>query len=798
MIRTNLFSSPCHIAENNVPEFSEEISLNFIVPKQILQILLNNLCADLNYPMTIIQWDTNDNRIDTTLSSICLRPSCENFRRAAGTKHCESSDSSYASIFYGLTKSNLNQKVMERINDPEFISHMIGENGIIPEYIIKDDTGYLKYPCKIMGYIELIFPIIFENNVIGTLFIGQIRIDNNKVYLEFQNKYFQQNPDIFNDYIKKIQGSTDDEHIKEIIKRKIMDNQSKRRDMLPNHLGISEALIGIDPKDEYDVDSFHILTDKVFSTLIQLQQQLDNYMQDKREMFIRNTVDASMKKFYEQRSLDATLSDDSLPPGKVIYNFWNDVTKSMEILVRNLGLQYMIIFGVDTLSISEVTTLNSVSYIPASKNEIINWKNEYSNYRINLSNIHKNLFYKASTSHEHRDLLKCVEGINGRFDADNKLLIFFPVSDKPQYSVVMLISFGKNLDSFFEKLLDSLTKHLISGGTAIFSYLISRLSRLSESSTNRMLRIYRHEISHVTLGLQHILDFRLRDSSYIHQLSDEKIDGIRLDFGSSLSQLRTLSANVEAIMGSPHRIEYEEVKVFKEIIYKWRELYKRQIEHKMLSLLTPSVNDRDELRSPYKTDKYLLDQIIFNLIDNAIKYCYLGTNIHIDCARPTEDSARRSLTITSFGKEMDNNESPYKLFSRGYDSYDNAAGGVGVGLYVVKESAHRLGGDVSHKCIKISAYNIPMMEAYINLPYQIVNKRILANVKNEIQKLKGSSYVQNEVMDIEKLRKIDSVYSDAINNELYDNENKINKLPTKRILEQISYATYKTTFEVNI
>lgn len=101
------------------------------------------------------------------------------------------------------------------------------------------------------------------------------------------------------------------------------------------------------------------------------------------------------------------------------------------------------------------------------------------------------------------------------------------------------------------------------------------------------------------------------------------------------------------------------------------------------------VADSDE--ASVVSDRRLLEQILINLLTNAVKYSPTGTTIKAE-VRPADD--RVTLKVIDEGRGIPAPDQPrvFEAFHRA----DNATGveGTGLGLAIVKESVTLLGGDV--------------------------------------------------------------------------------------------------------
>ena len=88
-----------------------------------------------------------------------------------------------------------------------------------------------------------------------------------------------------------------------------------------------------------------------------------------------------------------------------------------------------------------------------------------------------------------------------------------------------------------------------------------------------------------------------------------------------------------------------------------------------------------------------LSRIILNLVSNAFKYSEAGTKRTIDAA---VDNKRLTLTVADEGQGI-KSEDLEKIFKRLYrveSSRNMKTGGHGLGLYIARELARQLGGDI--------------------------------------------------------------------------------------------------------
>jgi signal transduction histidine kinase len=112
-----------------------------------------------------------------------------------------------------------------------------------------------------------------------------------------------------------------------------------------------------------------------------------------------------------------------------------------------------------------------------------------------------------------------------------------------------------------------------------------------------------------------------------------------------------------------------------------------------LTTTTHAISVRRDSENVVKADRDHLEQVLNNLVTNAIKYSPSGGSITID-VRPDGSGVRLSVTDEGIGipeKELD---AIFGLFYRSPDRAARDAAGMGLGLYISKEIVVRHGGRI--------------------------------------------------------------------------------------------------------
>jgi two-component system, OmpR family, phosphate regulon sensor histidine kinase PhoR len=112
---------------------------------------------------------------------------------------------------------------------------------------------------------------------------------------------------------------------------------------------------------------------------------------------------------------------------------------------------------------------------------------------------------------------------------------------------------------------------------------------------------------------------------------------------------------------------------------------------------------------PIATDRRVLEQVISNLIDNAVKYCPTGAEVAVR-ARVEGNSLRVFVEDTGLGIDAKHLPRLFERFYRVDAGRSRAVGGTGLGLSIVKHLVEALGSNVSVESVlgKGSAFSFAL------------------------------------------------------------------------------------------
>lgn len=154
--------------------------------------------------------------------------------------------------------------------------------------------------------------------------------------------------------------------------------------------------------------------------------------------------------------------------------------------------------------------------------------------------------------------------------------------------------------------------------------------------------------------------------------------------------------------------------------------YSPKINDKGLKLVITAKEKTLEL----KTDKEKLKEILINLLDNAIKFTEKG-DITVSLFK-TGGEAILSLRDTGIGIAPEAQKLIFQKFYRAEDWQTRATGGSGLGLYISKTLAERMGGQINFKSKKGegSVFVLSLPLAFSKKKHHVDNKKVTLSSKN--------------------------------------------------------------------
>ena len=853
-MRTDLYRKPAYLIARSKDDILGVTSY------EDLQSKLELICAMIKHPVTLYcfydyELDKSGKRkmvrIDSNIASVTLHWCCETFRICAGYEYCEASDTDHACLFYDeekpidvvdlvAFKKLIDEKIakMQTVH-PKPIYY--NEVAPVPNFVCTENICYIDYFCSIMGFHELIFPIIICGRVLGAIFCGQVsrEEDCDEIGLNVREAFLEARSDLFQHYKwDKANSGKPIGYNEEALRRHLREGYDRYKMPLlqyptegPNTLQDLQDGKWINVRQPYILPKgkFGKLIKKVNKEIGGVCSALENTLQERRKGYIVRLIQSTTEEFHQKVSgvLQKMGKEIDTRDKSNISGYWEQVQQLLKPLVDALPIRDFQIYGASNVAMGvgnypKDTWLSCVALLYNQPYEDINSEDVATRsllgFKVKATDADSSAFllsshaiagydsekitpeltervFQSPDSEDPRpaygfEAQKGDEGKENLLDKEQVNVFFIPVRDGLSHSsAIVWALLGRQdiydvpeMDILYAKYIaDEIRANLIQLATLIFYVNWYLLDSVLQANTEMVLRFFRHEIDHVLLG------FGALNKNYIQndrfgKLPDEKRKDVREDFASTEKMLRYIEKNMEILTKPAHQIKTDRdgFLIFKELLIKWEIMYEDELQDKRLKIWLPTPSLRDPLRPMVIGDTRLTEQIIYNIVSNAIKYSYWGSNIYIDCKMPHKNSGYQVLTVRDYGASMPLGERPYELYFRDNDQKLNIEGS-GIGLYVVKKICEILGYKVKHDCKKISDYNVPLIDKYLNREFRLYPKD-----KKLTEALRAAKKQIAQEFGPEKMR------------EIVRARNSGPGLNERQLIDQIAVPTHEVMIEVHI
>lgn len=768
-----LYEPPDFITPAGSPGEEYEFFENAIISTSELQTLQNDLCVKISHPTAIIEFKEKEERTDSQNSNFSLQFVCESIRIFFHDQVCKDCDKRTAELFRGLSIKHLANNIGEKIKNQY---KNAGGSDSIPVYEKDKHHGHLRSICHMSGFTELAFPIVVEEKIIGVLFVGQLKLaefmeKSKKIRKEFLESQY----DALLDYCSKTKEDAifaDGDWTPEYLTNKLVEDNKKEDNPFPRIYNHDMRMLNPHTREVLDEDDYKKLIDKIYEGLQELESKLEEKLRERRISYIKQRIEIANTAFHNEFS---NFSYSTAKSQEKLDAFWQISQSMLDSLSNHLSLKTVTILGSKIFESFDEEAVISFRVVASTHNS--DKKLEYDlnaiknfptiPYIVEPTDI-DNEFYKA--------LSISPQNINLNY------LLIFPANGKKQSSLVVVITFCSDVNREINHQVCEQIKNFIMN---IFYSLSMVKSRISENRTKDTMIIYRHETSNTASELSAMYKENFDQYKGKEKILIKKFNDIGQDISSASSQLAAMSTKIGLILGriTPDKKNFEEFYIIKDLFYRWTNIYSRYEKSKFLSFDLPHTDSDDEMRPSIFSDYDLMDQIVYNIVKNALKYSYFGTKIKLDYKRCYPDSAVKVITVTSYGYAIEEGPRPYELYYRGNHGPDVSEDGSGIGLYVVKKAVELLGGTVTHTCTQVSEYHVPFIKRHIKLAEKNkeMDQKFCILLEAELQRLKNN-FLYDEIV-------ADDVLIDA--NNRFD-------VTDAEILAQIGMKTNKVVFEVEI
>lgn len=300
---------------------------------------------------------------------------------------------------------------------------------------------------------------------------------------------------------------------------------------------------------------------------------------------------------------------------------------------------------------------------------------------------------------------------------------------------------------------------------------------IRESDLLNALHTLEHEGRQLTCGLEWLWYTYFSNVKMFKNLSESKLKEIAFDLKGYLRQIDFLFREISILHNNPPEPYKERFSPYPSLLSAWTDTFRLEVKHRCVQFEVAKPKRGDSIHSIIYGDPTLLEQLMYILVSNAIKYCHRGTKIRLDCKKASsEKKSPHILIVTDYGIEF-KGDKPFQPFNRG----ENVIGieGLGLGLYSAYRIANVHNATLSYKCSKISNFNVPLIEPYLKSRFIGRDISQLDLLKEELERLQESNFYDKIVA---RNKQGIPLYQ-AIDNEL---------------AYEIIKPTWEVTFEVSI
>lgn len=257
------------------------------------------------------------------------------------------------------------------------------------------------------------------------------------------------------------------------------------------------------------------------------------------------------------------------------------------------------------------------------------------------------------------------------------------------------------------------------------------------------------------------------------------------------------------------KVKPELFDVCRDILYKWRIAFSHggRSKYNYIDWEKAKFPPGYDIRSMH-TDSRLLEHVLYNVINNAVKYSADNSRIYIEMDNTADGF--HIFKIINYGNIdlKTNNQRIYNKYARGTDEnlkihedkLLDKMDGLGLGLYLAKILSEMIGGSIKHNSREISKYNIPLMKSFFGeIPSQkYINDRIKSPWEL-IAKQKDPDYNDIRIEYIKlKNNSLKEVNYDTITYKDFQFMEKMEKPALHDLLHDIQLPTYEVTFEIRV
>ncbi len=576
---------------------------------------------------------------------------------------------------------------------------------------IKKSRDYLQYTCDTTHYTELAVPVMLEGRTVGVLIFGQM--------------------------LRKENVENHDRFSKEFSKKfKNDDSFLKDKDRFDNTV--------------YDSKEFDKKIDECIHAVEKLEKKLINLLEVYRKWYIDEISYELLEKFPKTDAI--AIPDGNLVSTEMIVEkyqkFKHALWKLADSLCRKMSISQMICFVPDILQ----NAINSPDYLYEIN---IDETESLSELKLDFKKFNK-LFAEGKDKVVDQEQIKeIVLNLNANnSESDSLSYVLYVTSGESKGVMPIAVLFGYSQkqvreikETEFIEELDSLIKKIKDPVYVTASSIINKYMELEQ---RRFIQVMRHELGQSYAGYVTLMDrfekelyssikdlesssnniYVFKSAERAYSVSEKYIKNSRT-FAHTV-MLRVNSSRYSGGVQTPKKVTFYP---YGEFLFKWKYIFSEVQKSKCLKFKMP-IGELSSASNSYPlmyADPDMIEQVVYNLTNNAMKYSHFGSSITLNCYA---DKNKYILEVVNYGSPLLEEEKKL-IFNYGYSGKNHHDKGSGLGLYISREIARRHGGELTVEQEFISDFNVPLLQLYTeDMPEKLFSEELFRDIKDEINKLK--------------------------------------------------------------
>lgn len=718
MIMAKSIQSPTTVTEENKPEkfmlyptilFNETDEDDFsqgksaVASRTYLRGLVMGICDSFKRPVVILQKNLQSNikacqkcekdentdfccsgefsRLESTLFYEHWAKVCKKIREENGKIHCCQRDAIIADY------------LLENLNNPKKTDEIYFDDKKIKLYISKapGDGRHIcvRYECPVSHYDEIAVNINVKG-IQGVMIIGQLLFSDTP---KKQTAEFEENA--------KALGYDEKE-----IDRLIDSAKVKRK----NFASAADTFSEVEKNALEGPMSVDAIISEIFKCVEKLEKSLEKEYDFKTDINVKDIQEEMVNTFNDCYQKNAEIEKENI-------NTVKKCERKYELL-KTAFYDSLKKFCNATDSVTEL-------YSSVPKGLYFNSENDIAKIKSDITQDINHLFSKQPINKD--DVFVAIG--NGYYECRKKL-------DLAEEKYVRIIIKTDNKDEAINKIFSGFLQFAC-------LYITELFAQYNGAQISAYTTMMRHELGQLNEAiLIRINTFQeavgKQEEDYYTYTFLNECNHVINDFKSHAhsTMLRCNSSRYFSQLPDMHK---ELFYPYESFLYKWKYIYERAAKNKHVNFLMEPVILSDLTRPRMYADKSMIEQVAYNLTNNAIKYSIPGTTISIDCKLNDRKDAYQ-LIVTNYGRAIREDEID-RIFDYGFrGSNHNEANGSGLGLYLSQEIAKEHDGELTLEVENVSDYDVSCLYLYSEMPERFQTPEIKNNVAEELNRLKETKY----------------------------------------------------------